>query len=249
MKKFTKKLLACLIGLSLFAGCGGKDKDDKRKDLESIKLTLVEQDEYYTKEEIEVKIKTKPDYELTEDDFSLFGGRVVVDGDTATLIFTSAGTFHVYAAVDDIESNMLTITVRSNPNSKYADDDDDKDDKKKNESKPDKKTQNNTSETTKKDKNDLSDWENLRDADSSQMGDASANPGTYMAIEGTVSANGMYITANNGATYALSGIPVTYTGRMRMYGVYDGSTFKVSSYYSYTGQQVEDNEEYVVQGE
>ena len=226
--KTIKRILSCFLTLFLITGCGFKDdEEEKGISLKSIELELEDDNKYYTNQTIEVEIDTEPDYQLTEDDFSLFGGEIKVKGDTAYLTFKSAGKFHIYAQVEDVKSNTLSITIKSSTTSKVEE-----------------------KEEVKKDKNDLTDWENLRDAPGSKVKQASeiANASdSYInqtfAMEGYVplDGDGTFMETGDGQKIALTGLEIEYTGKIRVYGTYDGNSFKVRSYCAYSNTKVKEN--------
>ena len=241
--KTIKRILSCFLTLFLITGCGFKDdEEEKGTSLKSIELELEDDNKYYTNQTIEVEIDTEPDYQLTEDDFSLFGGEIKVKGDTAYLTFKSAGKFHIYAQVEDVKSNKLAITIKSSTTSKVEEKEEEQEETKEN-----KETE---KEEVKKDKNDLTDWENLRDAPGSKVKQASeiANASdSYInqtfAMEGYVplDGDGTFMETGDGQKIALTGLEIEYTGKIRVYGTYDGNSFKVRSYCAYSNTKVKEN--------
>lgn len=243
MNKTLKKGLASGLVLFLICGCGAKEEEIKTSSLKSIELELDDDNKYYTKETIEVDIDTDPDYQLTEDDFSLFGGEIEVKKDTAYLTFKSAGTFHLYAQVDDVKSNTLTITIKSSSSSSTTS---------KTEEVEDEKEDEKEEVVEKKDKNDLTDWENLRDADSSKVissQDVVNAKGTYtdqtFAMEGYIplDGDGTYMETSDGQRISLTGLEIEYTGKIRVYGTFDGNSFKVRTYCAYSNTKVKEQDD------
>lgn len=222
-----KKLITCILCLFLFSGCS---LSSKAKSVKSITLTL-EQEECFKQEEIKISVKTNSRYRLKPEDFVIFGGDVRCEKDTAYLTFHGAGTFHVYAKVNNVESNELTIPVRSNLMVKTE---------KEKEIESNEKTKIKIKiDKNKEDPIDFNDINALRNAPDEYMistEDLWNNPFDYTGIafpiEGTIpeDSDGSYLITKEEKRIPLSGVPVTYGGKIRAYGMFDGKSFVVYTY-------------------
>lgn len=236
-----KKIVLSLMSIFLLAGCSFSSSNDPSK-VKSITLELIST-EFYKGEPIEILMEVDSGYQLTEEDFNIFGGSIEIKNkNTAFLTYNSAGTFHVSCTVGDVQSNELTIQVRTNTSSIGTS------------TKPNNSTNKPDSsqggENKTKDPNDFTDWENVRDASSDKIMDANSIDSYInedILIEGEVpqGSDGTYIVTSDGQKLTLSGLEMMYAGPVRLYGSYDGNTFHVRSYVSFGGEDLnsEENQE------
>lgn len=236
-----KKLLLTFISLFLLVGCSSSKEETDPDSVSSIRLESMTS-EYYKGEPIEILMEVDSDYQLTEDDFNIFGGSISIKNKhTAFVTYNSAGTFHLSCAVGDVKSNELTFQVRTNTSSIGTS-------SKPSSNKPSSNNSLDSTEPQKKDPNDFTDWENVRDASDDKVTSADdfyANQDSYMdqeiLLEGVVpqGSDGTFITTSDNQEIPLSGLEMNYAGPVRLYGSYDGETFHVRSYVSFGGETLE----------
>ena len=59
----------------------------------------------------------------------------------------------------------------------------------------------------------------------------------YVPLDG----DGTFMETGDGQKIALTGLEIEYTGKIRVYGTYDGNSFKVRSYCAYSNTKVKEN--------
>ena len=229
MKKI-RAILICLIGIFIcaFIVVTVRNTSPSESLVKSIELST-DGDEFCKNEEIEVNVKINSSYPIQAEDFVMFGGAVQIkDANTAILTFPSAGTFHVYATVNGINSNELVFTIiSSNAISKKQD-----------ESAQQEETEEKNEPKIIQSGKDFSDLMTLYEADESELtssDDVGANLSDYIgytfAMQGTVNeGDTTTLYSNSGYAIPLTGLSIERTGPIRVYGYMEDGAFHVKVY-------------------